>query len=126
VNFSSASGFARGLAGMRAGVVRLAHLHPASSDAPAYRDLLARLRDIDARLDVDEAQLLRLQRRLRESSGRSAIRTFRRFRALVSPLEDDGVHATADARTLGLGVCATDLSGGAPLAPLMGEVGRPT
>jgi len=124
VDFSSASGFGRGLAGMRAGVVRLEHLHPASSGESAYRDLLARLRDIDKRLAVNEKPLLRLQRRLKGSSGRSATRTIRRFRALVEPIEADGVRAAADARSLGLGVCATDLSGGAPLAPSVG--GRPT
>lgn len=109
---------------MRAGVVRLAHLRPPTGDEAVYRDLLARLRDIDARLHVNEVELLGLQRRLKESSGRSATRTIRRFRALVSPLEGDGVRAAADARTLGLGVCATGLSGGAPLTPSAG--GRPT
>jgi hypothetical protein len=106
---------------MRAGVVRLAQLHPASSDEAADRDLLARLRDIDRRLEANATQLVRLQRRLKESSGRSATRTFRRFRSLVSPLEDDGVRAAADVGTLRLRVCATDLSGGAPLAPLVGK-----
>lgn len=123
VDFSSTSGFARGLAGMQAGVQRLARLHPVPSDEPAYRDLLAKLRDINARLDVNEATLLRLQRRLKGSSGRSATRTIRRFQALVSPVESDGLRAAADAQALGLGVCATDLSGGAPLPP---SVGRPT
>jgi hypothetical protein len=115
VDFSSTSGFARGLAGMQAGVERLARLHPLPSDEPAYGDLLAKLRDINARLDANEATLLRLQHRLKESSGRSATRTIRRFRALVSPVESDGLRAAADARALGLGACATDLSGGAPL-----------
>jgi hypothetical protein len=123
VDFSSAPGFARGLAGMRAGVERLARLQPGSTDEPAYRDLLARLRDIDARLDGNRAKLLRLERRLRVSSGRSATRTIKRFRALVLPLAGDGLRAAADARALGLGACATDLSGGAPLGPSPG--GRP-
>jgi len=100
---------------MQAGVERLARLHPLPSDEPAYGDLLAKLRDINARLDANEATLLRLQHRLKESSGRSATRTIRRFRALVSPVESDGLRAAADARALGLGACATDLSGGAPL-----------
>lgn len=125
VDFSSSSGFSRGLAGMRAGVERLARLHPPSSGAPAYRDLLANLRDINRRLDVNEAELLRLQRRLRESLGPSTTRTIKRLRGLVSPVEGDGLRAAADARALGLGVCTTDLSGGAPLAPSVGEPGRP-
>jgi hypothetical protein len=106
---------------MQAGVERLARLHPLPSDEAAYRDLLAKLRDINARLGANEATLLRLQRRLKESSGRSATRTIRRFRALVSPVESDGLSAAADARALGLGVCATDLSGGAPLPPSGGR-----
>jgi hypothetical protein len=118
------SGFAKGLAGMRAGVRRLARVQPPQADRPAYRDLLAKLRNINARLDGNRATLLRLERRLRVSSGRSAAQTIKRFRALVLPLASDGLRAAADARALGLGVCATDLSGGAPFAPSPG--GRPT
>ena len=124
MDFSSRSGFARGLADMRAGVVRLAHLHPPPGEEPAYRALLANLRDIDVRLAANRAELLRLQRKLKESAGRPAARTIERFRAVVGPIERDGLRAAADARTLGLGVCATDLSGGAPLAPSLGAGGR--
>jgi len=121
VDFSSSSGFSRGLTGMRAGVEQLARLRPPSSGEPADRDLLAKLRDIDARLSVDEAELLRLQHRLKQSFGPSATRTIKRLRALVSPVESDGLRAAADARALGLGVCATDLSGGAPLPSAVGS-----
>ena len=72
LDFSSTAGFATGLAGMRAGVNRLARLHPLASDEPAYRDLLAKLRDINARLDRNKAALLGLLRRLKGSSGPSA------------------------------------------------------
>ena len=125
-DFSSRSGFAKGLAGMRAGVERLAHLRPPPSDEPGYRDLLAKLREINARLAANQAELLRLQRKLKESGGRSATRTIERFRALVGAIERDGLRAAADARPLGLGVCATDLSGGAPLAPSLEARGRST
>jgi hypothetical protein len=123
-DFSSRSGFAMGLAGMRAGVERLARLHGPPGVEPVYRDLLAKLRDIDARLAANEAELLSLQRKLKESGGRPAARTIKAFRALVEPIERDGVRAAADARTLRLGVCATDLSGGAPL--LSRDGGRST
>ena len=122
MDFSTRSGFTKGLAGMRAVVMQLAPLHPPPSDEPAYRDLLTRLRDIDARLRANEAELLRLQAKLKESGTR----TIKRFGALVGPIEKDGLRAAADARTLGLGVCATDLSGGAPLAPSLGVPGRST
>jgi hypothetical protein len=110
---------------MRAGVGRLARLRTPANDEAAYHDLLAKLRDIDVRLHENEAGLLRLQRRLQNSSGRSATGTLERFRVLVSPIEGDGVRAAADARAVGLEVCATDLSGGAPLAPSLGKHGRP-
>jgi hypothetical protein len=111
---------------MRAGAERFAHLHPLPREAPAYRDLLAKMRDIDSLLGANEAELLRVQRRLKQLSGRRAMRTIKRFRALVSPIASDGLAAAADARALGLRTCATDLSGGAPLAPSFGIGGRPT
>jgi hypothetical protein len=117
VDFSSRSGFAKGLAAMRAGVAQLARLRPGPNDEPAFRDLLAKLRNINALLGANEAELVRLQRQLKKSP---ATRTIRRFRVLVARIERDGLRAAADARTLGLGVCATDLSGGAPL-PGAGE-----
>jgi hypothetical protein len=119
-DFSSRSGFAKGLAAMRAGVEQLARIHPLAKDQPVYRDLLAKLRDINLRLGENEAQLLRLQRQLKKSGGRPAKRTVKRLGALVGPMARDGLHAAADARALGLGVCAADLSGGAPL-PGVGE-----
>jgi hypothetical protein len=122
VDFSSRSGFTEGLTRMRAGVKRLSHLHPPPNGEAAYRDLLAKLRDINALLGLNEAKLIRLQRELKESAGRPATRTIKRFRALIEPIETDGLRAAADARALGLGVCATDLSGGAPL----GAPGRST
>ena len=124
VDFSSASGFARGLAGMRAGVRRLAHVHAPQEDGPAYRDLLAKLGDINALLDGNRATLVSLERRLRTSSGRKAAQTIKHFGRLVRPVASAGLRAAADARALGLGVCATDLSGGAPFAPSPG--GTPT
>jgi hypothetical protein len=125
-DFSSRSGFAKGLGEMRAGVTQLARLQPERNDETAYRDLLARLRDINARLGANEAQLLSLQRKLRASGGRAATRTIRRFAAVAGGIEKNGLRAAADARSLGLGVCATDLSGGAPLAPPLGAPGRST
>lgn len=122
-DFSSALGFARGLAGMSAAVRRLARLQPPPGEDGEYRDLLAKLRDIDERLAEHAGELLTLQRRLKHSSGRSAVRTIRRFRALVSPVANDGLRAAADARELSLGACATDLSGGAPLGPPLGGGG---
>jgi hypothetical protein len=125
VDFSSRSGFAKGLAGMRAGVKRLARLHPPAGKEHTYRDLLAKLRDINGRLAVNEARLLRLQRGLKRSSGHPA-RTIEQFRALIEAMGRDGLRAAADSRTLGVGVCATDLSGGAPLAPPLGTRERST
>jgi hypothetical protein len=40
---------------MRAGVEQLAQLHPLPNDETAYRDLLARLRHINALLGLNEA-----------------------------------------------------------------------
>lgn len=126
VDFSSRAGFAKGLAGMRIGVGRLARLHPPPQDEPAYRDLLARLRNVNVSLDGNRSTLLSLERRLRVASGRPEARTIKRFRALVVPLARNGLRAAADARALGLGVCATDLDGGAPFGQSPGGGGQAT
>jgi hypothetical protein len=117
VDFATTAGFAKGLAGMRAGARRLAAVQPPRESAGTYHDLLANLRDIDAFLDSNRVRLLEVEHRLKVSSGRAAARAIRHFRALILPLARDGLRAAGDARALGLGVCATDLSGGAPFRP---------
>lgn len=108
-SFSNAA-FKQRISEIEAAVGDLARLDPPASDQARYQDLLTNFRSSATYLKVNRQRMILLLRHL--TSNPTDARARAQYTRIVNHFEHGAHVAAADATALGLGDCATGLSGG--------------
>jgi hypothetical protein len=90
-------------------LTKLDALNPPASDKQQYRDLLTRFRRSVAFVRANEAHLIQLTHQLQKNPSDTNVAA--QYQRLVSHFAGDVRTAGADAKKLGLSVCATGFLG---------------